>query len=152
MRILVSISPSTEYLKKIAEPCLFWGTRSFSDCRAHAGASARCWHQLVKLSWLECWLPQKPPLSMRDKVRTVGCWLTNACHPNPMGKLCVRLGRGCKDMHDQCVHFDMVGCACIVSICGNSATFWKLKRITDATGKGLPGMHTCEVLNMLLLS
>lgn len=41
---------------------------------------------------------------------------------------------------------------CIVSICGNAATFWNLKRITDTTIKGLLGMHMWEVLNMLLLS
>ena len=89
---------------------------------------------------------------MKDKVSTVDCWLTDVRRPNLMGKLCVWLGRGCKDVHDQCVHFDMVGCACIVSICGNSATFRKLKRITDTIRKGLLGMHTREVLNMLLLS
>lgn len=47
MRILASISLFMEYLKKIAEPCLFWETRSFSDFRTDAEATAKCWQQLV---------------------------------------------------------------------------------------------------------
>lgn len=58
----------------------------------------------------------------KDEVSTVGCWLTTVCHPNPMGNL-VWLGRGWKGMHSQCLPVDMSVCKCIVSICGNNATF-----------------------------